>query len=251
MWINLVILFLSVMLPGLAMLRFAKINERSMQFFLVFAGAYLFSMTVIHLIPDLFMSEVDPFNLGIYTLLGFFLQKVLENFTSGVEHGHVHTHLHGGSVLYLLIALGIHSFLEGSIMTDSFHSHHSHGLETAYHEGGTPKILLGIVMHKIPAAVALMAMLLARYKRKSKALMLLLIFALCSPLGLLTSDYLSHASFMPENYLIIFFAIVTGGFLQISTTIFIETDPHHKLNWQRFLVSLSGAAAAVLAQLAI
>ncbi len=56
---------------------------------------------------------------------------------------------------------------------------------------------------------------------------------------------------MPENYLIIFFAIVTGGFLQIATTIFIETDPHHKLNWQRFLVSLSGAAAAVLAQLSI
>ncbi len=249
MWTNVSFLLLSVIIPGLVVMRFAKINERNLRFFLVFAGAYLFSMTVIHLIPDLFLSEADPFDLGLFILLGFFLQKVLENFTNGVEHGHMHTHLHGSSVVYLLVALAIHSFLEGAIMTDSLHIHHNPN-PTDDH-GGSPKILLGIVMHKIPAAVALMAMLISQFKRKSKALMLLIIFALSSPLGLITSEYLSHSSIMPENYLITFFAIVTGGFLQISTTIFIETDPHHKLNWQRFLVSLSGAAAAVLAQLFI
>lgn len=247
MWINVALLLLSVVLPGLAMMRFAKISERNLRFFLVFAGAYLFSMTVIHLIPDLFLSEADPFNLGLFILVGFFFQKVLENFTNGVEHGHVHTHSHGNSVVYLLIALAIHSFLEGSIMTDSLHSNHTP--DSVYSHGSSPKILLGIVMHKIPAAVALMAMLMAQLKHKKKALLLLIIFGLSSPLGLITSEYLSHSSIMPENYLIIFFAIVTGSFLQISTTIFIETDPHHKLDWQRFLVSLLGAAAAVVAQL--
>lgn len=249
MWGNLIILLLSALLPGIVVMRYAKINERSLSFFLVFAGAYLFSMTVIHLIPDLFMTDVDPFQLGLFILVGFFLQKVLENFTSGVEHGHVHTHLHGSSVVYLLVALAIHSFLEGSIMTESLHSHHAH--EAEHGHGGSPKILFGIVMHKIPAAVALMAMLMAQFKKKSKALVLLIIFALSSPLGLITSEYLSQASLMPDDYLIIFFAIVTGGFLQISTTIFIETDPHHKLNWQRFSISLLGAATAVLAQLFI
>lgn len=247
MWINVTILLLSVVLPGLLVMRFAKINERTLKFFLVFAGAYLFSMTVIHLIPDLFLSEADPFNLGLYILLGFFIQKVLENFTSGVEHGHIHAHSHGSSVVYLLVALAIHSFLEGSILTDSLHSNHTQ--DSVYSHGSSPKILLGIVMHKIPAAIALTAMLIAQLKQKKWALLLLVIFALSSPLGLLTSEYLSHSNVMPDNYLIIFFAIVTGSFLQISTTIFIESDPNHKLDWQRFAISLLGAAAAVVAQL--
>ena len=250
MWINVIILFLSAMVPGLVILRYAKINERNLRFFLIFAGAYLFSMTVIHLIPDLFLSDTDPFDLGLYILIGFFLQKVLENFTSGVEHGHLHKHLHGTSVIYLLVALAIHSFLEGSILTDSLHSHHAPASVHNHSHGGSSKILLGVVMHKIPAAVALMALLVAQLKQKRKAVILLLVFALCSPLGLITSEYLSHASIMPEHYMIIFFAIVTGGFLQISTTIFIESDPQHRLDWSKFSVSILGAMAAVIAQMA-
>lgn len=219
-----------------------------MKLFLVFAGAYLFSMTVIHLIPDLFLSSENPFNIGLFILIGFFLQKVLENFTSGVEHGHFHHHS-SFSITYLLIALSIHSFLEGSIMNDSIHAHHSP--ELSYAHGSSPKILLGIVMHKIPAAVALMALLLTRFSSKSRAYAILLIFALASPLGLVVSESLSHGNWLPQNYLIIFFAIVAGSFLQISTTIFIESDPHHKLDWQRFMISLFGAVCAVVAQLMI
>lgn len=246
MWINVSILLLSVILPGLVVLKVAPVNEKSLKFFLVFAGAYLFSMTVIHLVPDLFLSGADPFNLGLYILIGFFIQKVLENFSNGVEHGHIH-HGHGYSVWYILIALAIHSFLEGAIMTDSLHSNHAP--ESVYSHGSSPKILLGIVMHKIPAAFALMALLVIQLKNKAKALILLLTFALSSPLGLLTSEYFSHSTALPESYLIVFFAIVTGSFLQISTTIFIESDPHHKLDWKKFSVSILGALAAVLAQL--
>ncbi|GAB5528406.1 MAG: hypothetical protein Roseis3KO_01830 [Roseivirga sp.] len=247
MWINVTILLLSVILPGLVVLKVTPVNEKSLKFFLVFAGAYLFSMTVIHLVPDLFLSGADPFNLGLYILIGFFIQKVLENFSNGVEHGHVHHHGHGYSVGYILIALAIHSFLEGTIMTDSLHSNHAP--ESVYSHGSSPKILLGIVMHKIPAAFALMALLVIQLKSKKKALLLLTVFALSSPLGLLTSEYLSHSATLPESYLVVFFAIVTGSFLQISTTIFIESDPHHKLDWKRFSVSILGALAAVLAQL--
>ena len=222
--------------------------EKNIKFFLVFAGSYLFSVTVIHLIPDLFLSGLNPFNLGLYILIGFFFQKILENYSSGVEHGHVHHHEgHGYHIIYILIALGLHSFLEGSIMTDSLHDNHT--TDSVYSHGSSPKILLGIVMHKIPAAFALMSLLILQLKNRSKALWLLVIFALSSPLGLFTSEYLTHQSILPDNYLIIFFAIVTGGFLQISTTIFIETDPHHKLDWRKLLVSLLGAGAAVGAQM--
>ena len=96
-----------------------------------------------------------------------------------------------------------------------------------------------------------MALLVAQLKNKYKAFGLLFIFAISSPLGLITSEYFSHSNLLPEKYLIIFFAVVAGSFLQISTTIFIESDPHHKLDWKRFSVSLLGAGAAVLAQLMI
>jgi len=248
LFLNATILFLAVALPGLLLLRTSSFSEKRLKLFLVFAGAYLFSVTVIHLIPDLFLSNQDPFSIGLYILIGFFLQKVLENFTSGIEHGHVHKNSNF-SITYLLIALSIHSFLEGSIMNDTIHANHSP--EMTYNHGSSPKVLLGIVMHKIPAAVALMALLVSKFKIKFQAYSILLIFALASPLGLFVSEFLSHGDFLPANYLTIFFAIVAGSFLQISTTIFIESDPHHKLDWQRFSISLLGAACAVLAQLII
>ena len=248
MWMNVIILFLSALVPGLMALRHARVHERNLRFFLVFAGAYLFSITVVHLIPDLFLSKTDAFDLGLYILLGFFLQKVLERFTRGVEHGHVHTHLRGTSVIYLLAALVIHSFLEGSIMTGSLHSHHT--AAPAHGPGGGSEILLGVVLHRIPAAFALMTLLIIQLKQKEKAFILLLIFALSAPLGLLTFEYLVHSGSLSEDYLIPFFAVVTGGFLQISTTIFTESDPQHRLDWPKLSCSILGALAAVIAQLA-
>jgi zinc transporter ZupT len=238
------------LIPGLIILRKTNFSELKVRYFLVFAGAYLFAMTVIHLIPDLFLSGENPFNLGLYILIGFFLQKVLENFSNGIEHGHLHLHSHSHSkvpVTYLLIALVIHSFLEGSILTDSLHSNHLSLSENDY--GSSPKILLGIVMHKIPASLALTALLVTQLKSKMKAFFLLLIFAVSSPLGLISSEFFSHSNLLSPEYMVIFFAIVAGSFLQISTTIFIESDPNHKLDWRRFSISLLGAGAAVLAQL--
>ena len=205
-------------LPGLLEVRSKKLSEKNRPLFLVFAGAYLFAMTVIHLIPDLFLSGFDQFSIGLWILLGFFLQKVLENFSSGVEHGHSHIHGDGVTATYLLTALSIHSFLEGSIMTDSMHQHHL--LEGGYNDGDSFKILLVIVMHKIPAAIALVALLYSIVKSKFKAMVLLLIFALSSPFGLIVSDYLSNKEILYGENLHISFAIVIGSFFQISNYYF-------------------------------
>ena len=248
MIINSVLLFLSVIVPALFFLKMKDLSKQKLKYFLVFSGAYLFSITVIHLIPDVFMSGEEPFQLGIYILIGFFLQMLLESFSKGIEHGHYHSH-GGYSATYLLIALGLHSFLEGSILTDHIHAHH-----TSFHHSedrGTFKILLGIMMHKIPAAIALMALLAAQYKNRMRAFLLVTIFALASPMGLVASNYMSHLDGINSNYLTIFFAIVAGSFLQISTTIFIESDPQHRLNWKNYSVALIGALAAVLAQVFI
>lgn len=249
MWLNAIILFLSVALPGLLLLRFGNFSLKRLRYFLIFAGSYLFSMTIIHIIPDLFETGQDPYYLSLWILLGFFLQRLLENFSSGVEHGHFHTSDHSFSVTYLLLALSLHSFLEGSIMTDAIHA--GHQAEKIYLDGSSPKILLGIVMHKIPAALALMSLLMAQMASRNKALLLLMIFALASPMGLFLADYFSENALLPAESLQIFFAIVAGSFLQISTTIFIESDPKHHFKWNKFSIAVLGAIVAVAAQFLI
>ncbi|MFN8886323.1 MAG: ZIP zinc transporter, partial [Cyclobacteriaceae bacterium] len=59
---------------------------------LVFAGSYLFSITIIHIFPELYSQSFDPGMIGICVLIGFFLQQALEFLSSGVEHGHIHVH---------------------------------------------------------------------------------------------------------------------------------------------------------------
>ena len=112
---------------------------------LVFAGSFLFAITIIHIIPELFTLSKDPHQIGLFVLAGFFFQRLLEYFSKGVEHGHAHAHSNGSqnSKLGILIALMIHSFLEGTLLT---HESPFHGEHESY------SLLIGIALHKAPAA---------------------------------------------------------------------------------------------------
>jgi zinc and cadmium transporter len=48
-----------------------------------------------------------------------------------------------------------------------------------------------------------------------------------------------------EGFLILF-AIVSGNFLHISTTIYFESSPDHSFHRKKILISLLGAALAIL-----
>ena len=201
---------------------------------LIFAGSYLFAITIIHIIPELFSLSLNPKEIGIYVLAGFFLQQVLEYFSSGVEHGHFHSD-HAISVrgrFSITVALIIHSLLEGSLLT-----HHSpfHAQHESY------SLLVGIVLHKMPAAFALM---ITMHGLGKKAILLLMLFAFASPAGLLLSDFLLFS----EDSLLLLFAVVCGGFLHISTTIFVESSPEHHFGMNKILISLLGAALAIVAE---
>ncbi len=64
------------------------------------------------------MPSNETYRIGYYVLGGFFGQLILEVFSQGVEHGHVHHNTaHDGQVPFLLLfSLVIHSFMEGSIL---------------------------------------------------------------------------------------------------------------------------------------
>ncbi|MEO5977890.1 MAG: ZIP family metal transporter [Chryseolinea sp.] len=246
------VLLLTPLLSGLLIYLIPKGKESSFKLLLAFAGAYLFAITVIHILPDLFRSRLDLKFTGLAVLAGFFLQQLLEYFTSGVEHGHMHTHQHRSkqdhvshshssqgkslSAMVLLFALCVHAFLEGAMLAKpaiigSFYNINA--------------ILLGIALHRAPAAFALMTVLSHQLRSRIKALPHLLVFSLAAPLGLLFSTYLVNQEILSADGLLYVYALASGNFLHISTTIVFEGSPDHRFNAQRMSMTLIGTLAAV------
>lgn len=227
-----ILLILSVIISGCSVL-FINISGKNLKLILSFSGAFLFAICVLHLIPEIYLSGTP--NIGIFILIGFFAQILLEFFSEGIEHGHIHVHKHGEHAFpyAMMIGLSIHSFLEGMPLANMHtHSHNS--------------LLTGIVMHNIPIAMALMTMLLKSNISKQNAIVWLIVFALITPLGSLTSYAIGEniiGNF--SSYFDRIMAVVVGIFLHISTTILFESSENHRFNLIKFVVILLGAGFAL------
>ncbi len=234
------------MAAGLLVFFAPVFRERYFKLVLVFAGSYLFSVTILHILPELFSNGFPKAQMGLYILLGFLLQQLLEFWSSGVEHGHIHKHASETSkgVLTLMLGLFIHAFLEGTLL--------SHG--SVISEGGNmdhahsgKSVLLGIIMHKGPAAFALAAVLSSSLSKKW-TIILLTIFALASPLGMFSSAWFIGNGLLSGEGIGILYGLVTGGFLHISTTIFFESSPHHKFQLNKLIVTFVAAGLALISE---
>lgn len=243
MIINSIILFLSAFLGGISIYLFPSLRQRNFDYLLIFAGSYLFSITILHILPEVYAQYSNSFLIGIFILIGFALQMVLGVLSTGVEHGHIH-HIEKGEKYLtpsvLLIGLGVHAFLEGTILAHPVSS----GIHN--HAGG---IIFGIILHKIPAALALMVVISAYSSKTSIAIVYLIIFSLCSPLGLMTATLVGEYHMFSIREMSWLYAIVSGSFLHISTTIFFESNPKHKLKIPRLLVVFLGALVAILIEM--
>ena len=100
-------------------------------------------------------------------------------------------------------------------------------------------------MHRAPAAFALMTVLTFQLRSKSKALPYLVVFSLAAPVGLLISTYLSELEILTASGLTFLYALVSGNFLHISTTIVFESSPEHHFSARKLAVAVIGALAAV------
>ena len=246
MLFNAFVLFATALVGGLTAYTLRSSEKIPFKATLTFAGSYLFAVTIVHVLPELFMTSNNNLLSGILVLGGFYLQQILEYFTSGAEHGHLHPlnteHHHdkqSGMAISLVLALSLHSFLEGTLLG------HSSGLSG---EHDNLSLLLGIVLHKLPAAFAMMTILVCYYKQSKWPIVFLLIFALATPLGMFFSSYGVELGFVSIQAVDILFALVAGSFLHISTTIVFEGSPGHKFNSSRLLISILGALAAILVE---
>ncbi|HEY8938411.1 MAG TPA: ZIP family metal transporter [Cyclobacteriaceae bacterium] len=252
---KILVLFLTPLLSGLLIYLIPQGRRTNFKLLLVFAGSYLFAITVIHILPELYIHHPNFQFIGIFVLAGFFLQQLLEYFTSGIEHGHIHTgddHAHHDhhhnhdhhhhksmSAIVLLIALCVHAFLEGGMLAQP---------TTMGPVYDVNAILLGIALHRAPAAFALMTVLSFQLNSRRKAIPYLIVFSLAAPIGLFLSTYLTDHEILTATGLIYLYALVSGNFLHISTTIVFESSPEHRFNAMKMVVAIIGALLAVVVQ---
>ena len=209
-------------------------DPNKLKLLIAFSGAYLLSITALHLLPEVFTGDDRGAYFGSFVLVGFFIQVMLEYLSGGIEHGHAHTHRSAGLPVGLMIGLCLHAFLEGMPLGggDAGHSHHGHS-----HSHGLEPLLLGIVLHKYPVAMVFLAMLLNSGLAKAKAFGLLAVFAAMAPLGTLLSGVEMVAQYNRESL-----AIVIGIFLHVSTTILFESSEGHRFNAYKMIAIAAGLA---------
>lgn len=228
------LLFITIILSGSSIFAFKRINPGLLKLLLSFSGAYLFGITVMHLIPEVYSSGSQT--IGIYIFIGFFIQIILEFFSEGIEHGHIHIHKSQNAAFPygVMIGLCLHSFLEGMPLVQKF-------------SDATVRrsLLFGIIMHHIPVAIALMTMFIKSGLTKKSALSYLVLFAIMAPLGAFTGDFINQ-----DGINAIFFdkimAVVIGIFLHISTTILFESYEEHHFNYLKLVIIACGAGLAML-----
>ena len=196
-------------------------NKTNLKLLLAFSGSFLLSLTVMHLLPEVYESKNG--NIGLFIMSGILFQIMLEFFSKGAEHGHVHGHEHMNHIPWLLfISLCIHAFIEG------FPVSHHHDLA------------LGIAIHHLPIAIILTTFFINAGLNKTAIFIFMITFAIMTPLG----TFLSGSLPVLNEYYEEITAVVIGILFHISSTIIFESSEGHKFNIAKVSMIVVGIALA-------
>jgi zinc transporter ZupT len=196
-------------------------TKTNLKLLLAFSGSFLLSLTVMHLLPELYVDK-NP-SIGLFIMLGILFQIVLEFFSKGAEHGHVHGHDKLFKMPWLLfISLCIHALLEG------------------FPVGKQHQLALGIAIHHFPIAIILTTFFVNAELNKKALFLFMIFFAIMTPLGTLLSEILP----IVNNYYAEITAVVIGILFHISSTIIFESSEGHKFNIAKISVIVLGIAIA-------
>lgn len=218
---NYLLPLISVLL-GYGVALFVKPNsKKSLKLLLAFSGSFLLSLTVMHLLPEVYKSQKS--SIGVFIMVGILFQIILEFFSKGAEHGHVHGHDKIAKMPWLLfISLCLHAFLEG--------------FPVGHHQD----LAIGIAIHHLPIAVILTTFFLQAELHKTALFLFMLTFAIMTPLGTFFSERVSFVN----HYYHELTAIVIGILFHISSTIIFESSEGHKFNIAKVSMILLGMILA-------
>lgn len=231
---NYLLPLLSVLI-GYAVALYLKPQKKAkLKLLLAFSGSFLLSLTVLHLLPEVYEASFHACpgeaphiegSIGLFIMGGILLQIILEFFSKGAEHGHVHGHPEMRQIPWLLfISLCLHALLEG------FPVGHHHDLAW------------GIAIHHLPIAIILTLFFLNAHLSKYKVFLFMFTFAFMTPLGTLIADSFPVLA----DYYAQITAVVIGILFHISSTIIFETSENHKFNIAKISVIILGIVLASL-----
>lgn len=274
--------FIAVILGYLVAVMIKPKNKKFIKLLLAFSGSFLLTMTVSHLLPEVYayviegkhvetiVEDVNALNtlhdhehehhehnhddhslhdhaahnhnhgedssshahdhdamkeIGLFIMLGIVFQIILEYFSKGAEHGHVHIHDQMKSMPWLLfISLCLHALFEG--MPISQHEH----------------LAWGIAIHHFPIAIILTLFFVQAGLNKKIIFLFMALFSFMTPLG----TYLSSTLDFLIDFYIPISAFVIGILFHISSTIIFESSEGHKFNSAKLLAIVIGIAIGYL-----
>ena len=162
-------------------------------------------------------------------LAGFLIQQLLEGLSAHAEHGHVEGHEHGVPVFGLMLGLCLHAFLEGMPLVEG---------DGTVNQG----LVWGIVIHNIPVALILVALLAAHRMGFWKVLVLLVLFGAMSPAGSLVNLYIVQPNEEQQQMII---GLVIGVLLHVSSSILFD-HKRHGFSWLNIGLTVLAFAATYL-----
>jgi zinc transporter ZupT len=243
------ILFFSCLLSGCFVFVLKK-QENILSYVGIFGGAFLLAVCFVHLLPEALTLQGEThlccedshhhshsssfLSVGVFVLLGFVLQLVLELLSNGAEHGHIHDENHHSEhnyyikALMILLGVSIHAFLEGFALVVNGEVNYS--------------LLIGVVLHNIPIAMLLVnAFMLARCSW-FKSFLFLSVFAIMGVLGSISSICFEFL----HDYMGYVIGFVVGILLHVSISTLFDSKESHKYNFVRFIVVIIAFALAVV-----
>ncbi len=232
------ITFLSVILGFIFAILIQPKNKTNLKLLLSFSGSFLLSLTIMHLLPEVYEGieshrhhahehthnhSFEP-SVEVFIMIGILFQIVLEFFSKGAEHGHVHLHRSMQQIPWaLFISLSIHAFLEGMPISQ----HH----EMAW----------GIGIHHFPIAIILTLFFAQANLSKARIIFFMIMFAIMTPLGTLLAENLHFL----QHYKAEISALVIGILFHIASTIIFETNEHHTFNIYKLISIILGFVLAM------
>lgn len=243
------ILFASCLLSG-SLVFVLKKQDKLLSYIGVFGGAFLLAVCFVHLLPEALTLQGEThvcsehshehshshsiLSVGLFVLIGFVLQLVLELLSNGAEHGHLHDEGHDCSkssflpALMILLGVSIHAFLEGFALVVNQEVNYS--------------LLIGVVLHNIPIAMLVVNAFMLAGSSKIKAFGFLSVFAVMGVLGSVLSIYLDFL----QDYMGYVIGFVVGILLHVSISTLFDSKESHKYNFVRFIVVITAFLLAVV-----
>ena len=221
-----ILLLICSVLVGIFLGKYFGSQQKLAKNLLVVSAGFLITICITEVFPEVYGS--DNHNIGIFVIGGVLLQMFLESLTKGFEHGHLHHHHDDDQILPLALIVGlfIHAFIEG--------------IPLAQEKDITSPYLMGILFHNLPISFVLGSFLSQSKSYSTKFWLIVAVFALASPLGMMLGHYFDPA------WKVYFLAVVAGIFLHISSVIIFESNKHHKMDWSKIFFVIVGVLLGLL-----